>query len=194
MKVGLYFGSFNPIHNGHLIIAQYFAEFTDLDEVWLVVTPQNPLKTSTGLLADHHRYEMARLAVDGYSRIKVSNIEFGLPKPSYTIDTLTYLSERYPEKSFVLLMGSDNLISINKWKNWEQLLSAYDIMVYPRPGYEDVALEKEKLKRTTTVKGVPLMQISSTFIRSAIKNKKDIRFMLPESVYHYIDEMNLYKK
>jgi nicotinate-nucleotide adenylyltransferase len=104
------------------------------------------------------------------------------------------LSERYPEKSFVLLMGSDNLMSINKWKNWEQLLSAYDIMVYPRPGYEDVALEKEKLKRTTTVKGVPLMQISSTFIRSAIKNKKDIRFMLPESVYRYIDEMNLYKK
>lgn len=190
MKIGLFFGSFNPVHNGHMIIASYLAEFSDLQQVWLVVSPHNPLKPAGSLLQDHHRFEMVRLAIGDFRKLKASKIEFSLPKPSYTINTLTYLHEQYPDDQFVLIMGSDNLATFKKWKNWEQLLGQYEIYVYPRP-----ASDGGELKTHPKVKFIdaPLMEISSTFIRNAIKAKKDIRFMLPESVYNYLDEMNFYK-
>ena len=191
MKVGLFFGSYNPVHSGHMVIAQYMAEFTDLDQVWLVVSPQNPLKPSASLLQDHHRFEMVRIAVGDYRKLKASKAEFGLPTPSYTVNTLAYLHEQHPDYSFVLIMGSDNLATFDKWKNWEQLIENYEIYVYPRPGSDG-----GKFSHHPKVKLVeaPLMQLSSTFIRKAIRDKKDIRFMLPESVFKYLDEMNFYKK
>ncbi len=191
MKTGLFFGSFNPIHNGHLVIAGYMAEFTDLSQVWLVVSPHNPLKPAGSLLQDHHRFEMVRIAIGSFRSLKASKVEFVLPKPSYTINTLTYLHEQHPEHDFVLIMGSDNLQSFKKWKNWEQILEHHELYVYPRPGYDGGELiNHPKVK----IIEAPLMQLSSTFIRKAIHDKKDIRYMLPESVYHYLDEMNFYRK
>ncbi|MBL0340640.1 MAG: nicotinate-nucleotide adenylyltransferase [Bacteroidetes bacterium] len=191
MKTGLFFGSFNPIHNGHLVIAGYMAEFTDLSQVWLVVSPHNPLKPAGSLLQDHHRFELARIAVGNYRKLKASKAEFALPKPSYTINTLVYLLEQHPDHEFVLIMGSDNLESFKKWKNWEQILEHHEIYIYPRPGHDGGELiNHPKVK----IVEAPLMQLSSTFIRKAIHDKKDIRYMLPESVYAYIDEMNFYKK
>ena len=191
MKTGLFFGSFNPIHNGHLVIAQYIAEFTDLDQVWLIVSPHNPLKPAGSLLQDYHRFEMARIAVGDYKKVKPSKVEFTLSKPSYTINTLQHLHELHPDYSFVLIMGSDNLESFKKWKNWEEILQHYEIYIYPRPGSDGGELKNHPKVKTVEA---PLMQISSTFIRKAIHDKKDIRYMLPESVYNYIDEMNFYKK
>ncbi len=191
MKIGLYFGSFNPIHNGHMAIANYMVEFTDLQQVWFVVSPHNPLKQKASLLADSHRFELVRLAVNDYPKFRVSNIEFSLPKPSYTIDTLTYLSEKYPQHSFVLIMGSDNLHSFTKWKNYERILEYYEIYAYPRPDYDG-----GDFKNHPKVKFVPapLMEISSSFIRQAIKDKKDVRFFMPLSVFKYVDDMNFYEK
>lgn len=191
MKIGLFFGSFNPIHNGHLVIAQYMAEFTDLSQVWLVVSPHNPHKPAGSLLQDHHRYEMVRIAVGDYRRMKASKIEFTLPRPSYTINTLAHLHEQYPADEFVLIMGSDNLETFKKWKNWEQILEHNELYVYPRPGSNGGELATHP--RVKIIEA-PLMQLSSTFIRNAIKDKKDIRYMLPESVFTYMDEMNFYKK
>jgi nicotinate-nucleotide adenylyltransferase len=190
MKIGLFFGSFNPVHCGHMVIAQYMAEFTELQQVWFVVSPHNPLKQAGSLLQDHHRYEMVRIAIGDYRKIKPSKVEFNLPKPSYTINTLVYLHEQFPNDEFILIMGSDNLESFKKWKNWEQILEHHEIYIYPRPGSDG-----GELKNHPRVKLIdaPLMQISSTFIRKAIQTKKDIRFMLPESVYNYLDEMNFYK-
>jgi nicotinate-nucleotide adenylyltransferase len=191
MKIGLFFGSYNPVHNGHLVIAQYMAEFTDLEQVWLVVSPHNPLKPAGSLLQDHHRFEMVRIAIGDYRKLKASKVEFGLPKPSYTINTLTYLHEQHPEHQFALIMGSDNLATLKKWKNWEQIIEYHQIYVYPRPGVDGGELkDHEKVVWVDA----PLMQLSSTFIRNAIRDKKDVRYMLPESVYGYIDEMNFYKK
>jgi nicotinate-nucleotide adenylyltransferase len=191
MKIGLFFGSFNPIHNGHLVIAQYMAEFTDLDQVWMIVSPHNPLKPAGSLLQDHHRFEMVRIAVGDYRKLKASKVEFTLPKPSYTINTLAYLHEQHPDYQFVLIMGSDNLDTFKKWKNWEQIIEHQEIYIYPRPGSDGGDLKNHpKVKMVDA----PLMQLSSTFIRKAIHDKKDIRYMLPESVYGYIDEMNFYKK
>lgn len=191
MKIGLFFGSFNPVHNGHLVIAQYIAEFTDLNQVWLVVSPHNPLKPIGSLLQDYHRYELARLGIGSYRKLKASKIEFSLPKPSYTINTLTYINEQYPNDKFVLIMGSDNLETLKKWKNWEQIIEHHEIYIYPREGHDG-----GELKTHPKIKFVdaPVMQISSTFIRNAIAGKKDVRFMLPESVFTYMDEMNFYKK
>ena len=191
MKIGLFFGTFNPIHNGHMVIAQYMAEFTDLDQVWMVVSPHNPLKLIGSLLQDHHRFEMVRIAVGDYRKLKASKVEFTLPKPSYTINTLTHLHEQYPDESFILIMGSDNLATFKKWKNWEQILEQYEIYIYPRHGSDGGELKDHP---KVSLYDAPLMQLSSTFIRKAIYDKKDIRFMLPESVYKYIDEMNFYKK
>ena len=191
MKIGLFFGSFNPVHSGHMVIAQYMAEFTDLDQVWLVVSPQNPLKPSASLLQDHHRFEMVRIAVGDYRNLKASKVEFGLPVPSYTVNTLAYLHEQYPDTVFALIMGSDNLATIDKWKNWEQLLENYEIYVYPRPGNSGGQFAHHPKVKLVDA---PLMQLSSTFIRKAIRDKKDVRYMLPESVYKYLDEMNFYKK
>lgn len=191
MKTGLFFGSFNPVHNGHMVIANYFAEFSDLDQVWFVVSPHNPLKPVGSLLNDFQRLQLVELAIGDYRKMKVSKIEFGLPKPSYTINTLTHLQEKYPQHEFVLIMGSDNLHTFHKWKNYEQILEYYSIYIYPRPGFDG-----GDFKNHPKVKFIeaPLMEISSTFIRNAIKSKKDVRFMMPEKVADYIDEMNFYRK
>ncbi|WP_333663804.1 nicotinate (nicotinamide) nucleotide adenylyltransferase [Chishuiella changwenlii] len=188
MKIGLYFGSFNPIHVGHLIIANHFQQFTDLDQVWFVVSPQNPLKKKSSLANEYDRLEMVELAINDYPNLRVSNIEFSLPKPSYTIDTLIHLKEKYADYEFALIMGSDNLEGISKWKNADILLRDYNFYVYPRPGY----LPKEEFNNVTIVEA-PLMEISSTFIRSAIKENKNIKPMLPPKVWEYLDGSNVYR-
>lgn len=191
MKVGLFFGSFNPVHNGHMIIANYFAEFSDLGQVRFVVSPHNPLKAAGSLLNDYQRLQLVEMAIGDYRKIRLSKIEFGLPKPSYTINTLAHLQEKFPKHEFVLIMGSDNLHTFHKWKNYEQILQYYSIYVYPRPGYDGGDFKNHpKIKFIDA----PLMEISSTFIRNAIKSKKDVRFMMPEKVADYIDEMNFYRK
>lgn len=189
-KTGLFFGSFNPIHTGHLIIASYMANFTDLDEVWLVVSPQNPLKNKKGLGNMYDRLEMARLAIEPAEQLKVSDIEFSLPQPSYTIDTLAYLQEKHPAKEFVLIMGADNLASLKKWKNYQVLLKNYPIYVYPRPG-SDVTewINHPSITLTET----PQMEISSTFIRQALKDSKNIQFLVPENVIAFMDSKNMYR-
>ncbi len=192
LKVGLYFGSYNPIHIGHLAIANYMVEFTDIDQLWFVVSPQNPFKKKENLLADYHRLELVNRAIENDDRFRASNIEFNLPKPSYTIDTLTYLHERHPNYSFSILMGSDNLESFHKWKNSEIIIENYGVIVYPRPGFD---LSKvPHLKNITVAKDAPLMEISSSFIRDAIKEGKDIRHFMPQKAWDYLDEMNFYRK
>lgn len=191
MKTGLFFGSFNPVHNGHMIIAQYMAEFTDLQQVWMVVTPHNPLKPAGSLLNDYQRLRLVELAIGSYRKIKLSKIEFGLPKPSYTVNTLEYLREKFPQHTFALIMGSDNLQTLPKWKNYEQILSGYEIYVYPRPGSDGGEFKNHPNVKLTEA---PHMDISSTFIRNSIKVKKDVRYMMPEKVFDYIDEMNFYEK
>ncbi len=190
MKIGLFFGSFNPIHCGHLIIAGYLAEFSDLNQVWLVVSPHNPHKLKQTLLQDHHRLSLVKIAIGDNRKIKASDIEFKLTKPSYTIHTLAHLHEKFPEHEFVLILGSDNLETFHKWKNYEQILEHNELYVYPRKGSEGgPLLQHPKVK----IVEAPQMELSSTFIREAIKSKKDVRYMLPESAWNYIDEMNFYR-
>ncbi len=190
MKIGLFFGSFNPIHIGHLAIANYIVEFTDLDKVWFVVSPHNPLKKKDTLLADHHRLEMVRIAVEDDNRFKASDIEFKLSQPSYTMDTLAYLHEKYPGIKFVVIMGSDGLSSFEKWKNYKELIKNYQRYVYPRPGtHPDLLRNIENGK----VVNAPLMDISSTFVRESIAQKKDVRYFLPEKVWQYISDMHFYE-
>lgn len=191
MKVGLFFGSFNPIHVGHLVLANYFAEFTGLDEVWLVVSPHNPLKEKSGLLKDHHRLELVRRAIDDYPRLKASNIEFKLSQPNYTVNTLAHLTEKYPGVHFTLIMGSDNLQTLDKWRNYETILEYYNILVYPRPGFDGGDFRNHP--RVTWAEA-PQMDISSTFIRKAIREKKDVRFYMPAAVAEYVREMHFYEK
>lgn len=190
MKIGLFFGSFNPVHIGHLAIANYMAEFTDLDQVWFVVSPQNPLKKAASLLEDHKRRTLLDLAVEDDPRFRVSDVEFRLPKPSYTIDTLASLRETHPAHQFVLIMGSDGLTTFSKWKNHQVIEENYDRYVYPRPGYP---AEPEPAARISLV-DAPQMEISSTFIRQAIREGKDVRHFLPPGVYPYITEMHFYEK
>ena len=191
MKVGLYFGTFNPIHVGHLIIANHFAEHSDLEEVWCVVTPQNPFKTKQSVLDNHQRLEMVYLATNEYPKIKPSDIEFQLPQPNYTVHSLAYLEEKYPKHEFALIMGEDNLASLPKWKNAEVLLDRYPIYVYPRKIEQSYAAVDSK---GTIIKvDAPIIEISSSFIRKSIKSAKNIRPLLPESVWVYLDEMNFYK-
>ncbi len=189
-KTGLFFGSFNPIHIGHLAIANYIVEFTDLDNIWFVVSPHNPLKPKKSLLADNHRYYMVNLAVEDDHRFKVSNIEFHLPQPSYTVNTLAYLKEKYPGIEFSLIMGADNILTINKWRNYEYILNNYRIFVYPRPDYDLKNIDYPNVE----IVNAPIMQISASFIRKAIKEGKDVRYFLLPKVWNYIDEMNFYKK
>lgn len=192
LKIGLYFGSYNPIHIGHMAIANYIIEFTGIDQLWFVVSPQNPLKEKDNLLEDYHRLELVNRAIGDDSRFRVSNIEFNLPKPSYTINTLTHLQEKFPNHSFVIIMGSDNLGSFHKWKNHEMILGNHGIIVYPRPGFD-----RDKLivhPNVTVAEGAPLMEISSSFIRDSIKKGKDVRHFMPQKVWEYLDEMNFYRK
>ena len=190
MKIGLFFGSFNPFHLGHKVIASYMSEFTDLEQVWLVVSPQNPEKKKSTLLEEHHRLMIIRQEVEDNSKLMASDIEFKLPQPNYTINTLTYLKEQFPDKFFCLIMGSDNLENFHKWKNYEQILNQHDIYVYPRKGFNMLTT---KHKNIHIVEGVPEIQISASFIRNKIKLKKDISYMIPEKSWKYIDEMNFYK-
>jgi nicotinate-nucleotide adenylyltransferase len=191
MKVGLFFGSFNPLHIGHLAIANYFAEFSDLKRIWLVISPQSPFKKRKNLLAENHRYYMAQLALEDDSQISPTNIEFYLPKPSYTIDTLTYLSEKYPRHQFCLILGSDNLVHLHKWKNSEELIRQYPVYVYPRPSVNPYDYTN---RYDMEVVEAPLIEISSSFIRNSIKQGKDIRYFLPPKVYQYIREMHFYEQ
>ncbi len=191
MKVGLYFGTFNPIHIGHMIIANHMTEFTDLDEVWFVVTPHNPFKKKNTLLEDNHRYQMVLRATDDYPKLKPSNIEFALKQPNYTVDTLVHLYDKYPEKKFSLIMGEDNLQTFHKWKNYEVILQNHEIYVYPRIYQQKETTKFHKHPKIHFI-DAPIVEISSTFIRKAIPLKKNIRILLPHEVWKYLDEMNFY--
>ena len=190
MKVGLFFGSYNPIHIGHLIIANYMANHTHLDQVWLVVSPHNPLKEKSDLINMYDRLEMAKLATENTQNIRVSDVELKLPQPSYTIDTLTYLHEKYPEHQFSLIMGSDNLVSLKKWKNYELILRDYHVHIYPRPGHANHEFTGHP---SITITQTPLMELSATFIRKSVKEGKNVQFFVPDDVLKFIEGKNLYR-
>lgn len=196
MKIGLYFGTFNPIHVGHLIIANHMAEHADLDQVWMVVTPHNPLKKKSTLLADHHRFEMVFIATKDFPKIKPSDIEFKLSQPNYTVNTLVHLEEKYPEHAFSLIMGEDNLKSFHKWKNYEAILEHHEIYVYPRLENTSTTSGNDLFKNHPTIHLIdaPVVEISSTTIRDNIKKGKNVQPLLPPKVWEYIDHNNLYKK
>lgn len=191
-KIGLYFGTFNPIHVGHLTIANHMTEYSDLDHVWFVVTPHSPFKKKSTLLDDNHRYQMVLRATEDYEKLKPSDIEFKLPQPNYTINTLVHLQEKYPDHEFSLIMGEDNLKGFHKWKNYELILEDHDIYVYPRVSKGKIETRFDDHPRIHHV-DAPIMELSSTFIRKSIKERKNIRPMLPEHVWQYLDEMNFYK-
>jgi len=193
MKIGLYFGTFNPIHVGHLIIANHMAENSDLEQIWMVVTPHNPLKKKSTLLEDHHRLQMVFLATEHFPKIKPSDIEFKLPQPNYTVNTLAHLQEKFPQHEFALIMGEDNLNSLQKWKNYEVILQNHAIYVYPRLNSGEIDsrfINHSKIHRV----GAPVIELSSTFIRESIKNNKNVVPMLPHKVWEYIDHNLFYKK
>ena len=192
-KTGLFFGSFNPVHIGHLIIANHIVEHTDLDEVWLVITPHNPHKIKSSLLNDFQRLTMVRMALENYPKLKACKVEFDLPQPNYTIHTLTVLQEKYPERKFYLLMGQDNLASLHKWKNFESILKYYRILVYPRITDKKIPEPFLNHPKIQWIKA-PIIEISATQIRNDIKAGKNVRPLLPPEVFRYIDEMNFYKK
>jgi nicotinate-nucleotide adenylyltransferase len=190
MKIGLFFGSFNPVHTGHMIIANFMATQTDLEQVWLVVSPHNPLKSQSNLANDYDRLHLVQLAVGDNPRLRASNVEFGLPKPSYTIDTLAYLKEKYPEHQFILIMGGDNLASLPKWKNYELILRDYEIYLYKRPRHE-----AEELEQHPHVKhfDVPLLDISATYIRHCLKERKSVQYLVPDAVFQYLEGSAVFK-
>lgn len=189
-NIGLYFGTFNPIHIGHMAIANYIVEYSNLDQVWFVVTPRSPFKKNSVLLDNYQRLELVNIAIGIDKRFKASNIEFNLPQPSYTINTLVNLEEHYENKVFTLIMGADNLLHLHKWKNFEIIINKYKILVYPRPG-----ISKDNCNSYKNVSWVnaPHIEISSSFIRKSISENKDVRHFLPLNVWKYIDEMNFYK-
>ena len=189
MKIGLYFGSFNPVHNGHLIIANYIVNYTDVDQVWMVVSPQNPLKLSAGLLNEYDRHYLIQAALEGETSIKPSTIEFKLPKPSYTIDTLTYLKEKFPLHEFSIIMGSDSLHNLSKWKNYHLIVEGYKLFIYERKGYP---IKNEENANIQILKA-PQLQISSTLLREMIKNGKSIRYLVPDIVKDEIEKNGYYK-
>ncbi len=189
-NIGLFFGSFNPIHIGHLIIANFMATQTDLDEIWLVVSPQNPLKNKNSLARDHDRLHLVHLAIDDNPNLRATDVEFRLPKPSYTIDTLAVLKEKHPEYTFSLIMGGDNLRTFHKWKNYELLLRDHDIYVYERPGYEPGELTDHPRVKLFDA---PMMNISASYIRQCIRKGKSVRYLVPEPVYEYLATSNMYR-
>ncbi len=189
MKVALYFGSFNPIHNGHLIIASHAVQFTDIQEVWFVVSPQNPFKKANTLLNENHRLNLVRTAIEGENKIKASNVEFKLPKPSYTINTLAYLKEKYPVNEFCILLGSDGLQNIENWKNAETIIKEHELYVYERPGFNIIENSEMKVVKISA----PLLDISSTHIRSLLAKEKSIRYLVPDSVKEEIENNAYYK-
>lgn len=204
MNIGLYFGTFNPIHVGHLVIANYMADFTDLDQVWLIVSPHNPLKEKSTLLTDLHRLALVKIAIDDNPKLRASDIEFSLPKPSYTATTLAYLKDKYPQHNFALIMGEDNLRTLHKWYNHDVILKNHKIYVYPR-----VLTVQEEAEVTGINSHVgndfaedanvvfcddaPVMKVSASFVRNAIRDGKDVRYLLTEPVHTYIEEMNFYR-
>ncbi len=190
MKIGLYFGTFNPVHIGHMAIANYMVEFTDIRQLWFVISPQNPFKEEKNLLKDYHRLEMVTRAIGDDDRFRASGIEMKLPRPSYTIDTLVYLQEANPNHEFCLIMGSDNLKHLHKWKNADEILKNYSILVYPRPGDPIIT---EALHPHIRVVNAPLMEISASFIRQAIAENKNICHFVPPAAYRYLQEMNFYR-
>jgi len=192
MKVGLFFGSFNPIHIGHLVIANHMVEYSDLDQVWFVVTPHSPFKRKSSLLDNYQRLEMVYRATKDYTKLKPSDIEFNLPQPNYTINTLVHLQEKYPTHEFALIMGEDNLKSFHKWKNYELILENHHLYVYPRISNQKINTQFDAHKKINAI-NAPIMELSSTFIRKAIKAGKNVQPMLPQHVWEYLDEMNFYK-
>lgn len=189
MHIGLYFGSFNPIHIGHLIIANHIVENADIDKIWFVVSPHNPLKEAHSLLNEYDRLHLVNLAIEGNNKFRASNVEFHLPKPSYTIDTLTYLKEKFPLEQFSVIMGADSFQNIQRWKNYEQLLANYQMIVYERPGFEINETFGAKITRLQA----PLLEVSSTYIRKQIKEHRSIRYLVPDKVMQYIEDSNYYK-
>ncbi|WP_353078457.1 nicotinate (nicotinamide) nucleotide adenylyltransferase [Flavobacterium sp.] len=193
MKIGLYFGTFNPIHIGHLIIANHMAEHSDLDQIWFVVTPHNPHKQKNTLLDDYHRLHMVHLATEDFSKIKPSDIEFKLPQPNYTINTLVHLQEKHPDYEFSLIMGEDNLNSFHKWKNYEAILQHHHIYVYPRLHSGEINTQFDNHTKIHKI-NAPVVELSSTFIRENIKNNKNVVPMLPHKVWEYVEHNLFYKK
>lgn len=191
MKIGLYFGTFNPIHIGHLAIANHMAEYSDLDKIWMVITPHSPFKKKSSLLDNHHRYQMVQRALEEYDTIEASTIEFDLPQPNYTVNTLAHLSEKYPQHDFCLIMGEDNLKSLHKWKNFETILEFHEIYVYPRIAEGIVKTQFDNHPKIHSV-DAPIMEISSTAIRKGLAAGKNVRPLLPDAVFRYIDEMHFY--
>ena len=189
MKIGLYFGSFNPIHIGHLIIANHLTNHTDLQEVWFIVSPQNPFKNANSLLNENQRLNLIKTAIEGETRLRASNVEFKLPKPSYTINTLTYLAEKYPNHEFVLIMGSDGFQNLPQWKNGETILKNYPIYIYKRPGFDII----NNFNADISVMDAPLLDISSTRIRDLIAKGKSIRYLVPDSVKDEIERNHYYR-
>lgn len=190
MLVGLYFGSFNPIHNGHMIIAQAVLDSSNLDEVWFIVSPQNPLKKNRHLLHEFDRYDMVNLAIAENDRFKVSDIEFKMPRPSYTIDTLIYLTEKHPNIDFKLIIGGDNLAILPKWKNSERIIQDFGLVVYPRPGSGEIDTRKHP---NISYIQAPLLDISATYIRKSIKENRSIRYLVPQKVAEFINDRKLYR-
>ena len=189
-RTGLFFGSFNPVHTGHMIIANYMVENSELDEVWLVVSPHNPHKSQKSLARDHDRLHLVHLAIGNNYKIRASNIEFSLPRPSYTVNTLAHLREKYPNRDFALIMGGDNLLTLHKWKNYEVILKHHHIYVYNRPGYEQGSLADHEHVHYLEA---PLLDISASFIRTLIKDGKSVQYMVPDAVFEYLDGSSMYK-
>jgi nicotinate-nucleotide adenylyltransferase len=193
MKIGLYFGTFNPVHIGHMVIANHMAEYSPLEQIWMVVTPHNPLKKKSTLLDDHHRLQMVFLATADYPKIKPSDVEFKLPQPNYTVHTLAHLQEKFPQHEFSLIMGEDNLNSLQKWKNYDVILNNHDIYIYPRPDVQQLPAEFVNHSRIFKI-DAPVMEISSTAIRESIRNGKNFRPLLPHKVWEYVEHNLFYKK
>ena len=189
MKIGLYFGSFNPVHNGHLIIASHVINTTDLYQVWFIISPQNPFKNASSLLNEAHRYYLVSEAIEGENKLRASAVEFKLPKPSYTVDTLAYLKEKYPQHEFVIIMGSDSFSNLSKWKNYEVIVNNHQIFIYKRAGCEI----NNEINANIVELDAPLIEISSTHIRELIKNRKSIRYLVPDVVKEEIERNNYYK-